>query len=91
MECGSAASNRYLQDWVAVDDRTLRSKLNQLVKLSNELDAEAKLRWGKQAMLFFEAEGGFYLMDGDSDGGCTERQQHVRFSVFGSRMGAGAW
>ncbi len=41
-------------------DEQVQRKLNQLVKIANELDAEAKARYGDPGNLFFEAEGTFY-------------------------------
>lgn len=68
------------------------AKLEQLRVIANELDAEAKRRYGPDGFLFFESEGGFHLMDGDSDKSNAHRQKHVKFSSVGHcRMGAGAW
>lgn len=74
-----------------MDDKTVQRKLNQLVKIANELDQEAKRRW-LYGQLFFEAEGGFYLMESDSGGYLSERQKGIRFSSDGHcSMGCGAW
>lgn len=71
-------------------DRQLQAKLNQLRKLANELDAEAKRRYGQQAGLFFEADGAFHIMSGDCDS--YKRQEFIEFSSDGyCTMGAGAW
>jgi hypothetical protein len=73
-------------------DKELWSKLNRFVKLGNELDKEAKRRYGPDGFLFHESEGGVHLMDGDEDGSCTERQKHVRESADAyAQWGAGAW
>ena len=76
-------------------DKEIRRKLNQLAKLANELDAEAKARYGEDGFLFYEAGGVFSLMDGDDerrDTSSSERQTHVRFSSTKTcHMGAGAW
>lgn len=70
----------------------VQKKLNQLVKIANELEDEAKTRYGPDGSLFHEAEGSFHLMDGDSNGRSSERQTHVRFtSEKHCNMGAGAW
>lgn len=73
----------------------IRIKLDQLAALANELDAEAKRRYGPEGMLFFEAEGGFYLMDGDEThdtATSSQRQKRIKFSSqIVCRMGAGAW
>jgi len=77
-----------------MDDKTIQRKLNQLRKIANELSDEARVRYGSEGMLFFEAEGTFHLMDGDADPykGGVERQKHVRFSSHGfCKMGCGAW
>lgn len=73
-------------------DAQIKSKLNQLVKIANELEVEAKSRYGSDGSLFYESEGAFHLMDGDTDGRAYERQGHVRFSSSKHcSMGAGAW
>lgn len=73
-------------------DAVLQRKLNQLVKLCNELDDEAKGRYGESGMLFFEADGSFHIMDGDEKEGVGGRQAHIRFSSDGyCRLGSGAW
>lgn len=75
-----------------MDDKTLQKKLNQLAKLANELDAEAKARYGAEGNLFFESEGQFHIMDGDSTSGASARTKHVQFSSEPyCTMGAGAW
>lgn len=50
-----------------MDDKTLQRKLDQFVRLGNELDAEAKRRYGPQAFLAHEAEAGIFLMAQDYD------------------------
>ncbi|HVQ44535.1 MAG TPA: hypothetical protein VMT30_06220 [Candidatus Saccharimonadia bacterium] len=77
-----------------MNDRTLQRKLNQLAKLANKIEDEAKRRYGPDGFLFFEAEGTFYVMDGDArdDESIIERQKHIRMhSAKYCRMGAGAW
>lgn len=75
-----------------MDDKTLQKKLNQLAKLANELVEEAKARYGEDGNLFFESDGYFHLMDGDSSAGAGERRQHIQFtSEPYCTMGAGAW
>lgn len=70
----------------------IQKKLNQLVKLANDLEEEAKRRYGKSGNLFYEAEGCFYLMDGDEDSGAAARQSHIKFRSQGfCNMGGGAW
>lgn len=73
-------------------DATLQRKLNQLATLANELGEEAKRRFGDKAELFFESDGTFHIMSGDSDGGASERLAFVEFSsnVY-CTMGSGAW
>lgn len=74
-----------------MDERTLQKKLNQLVKIANELGDEARRRW-PNGHLFFEAEGTFHLMSGDCDGLSRERQGYVEASSSGyCTMSAGAW
>ena len=80
---------------MALTDRQVQNKLNQLARLASELDTEARRRWGTEhpeAALFFEADGSFYMMAGDCGGPVTERQKFIRFtSATYCRMGAGAW
>ena len=73
-------------------DEQIQKKLNQLRKIANELGDEAKRRYGSEGNLFYEADGGFYLMAGDTDGSVLARQKYVRFSSEGyCTMGSGAW
>ena len=81
-------------------DKQIQRKLNQLVKIANELVEEAKRRYGQgnehgKAGLFYEADGSFHLMSGDAevdDGTDSGRQSYVQFSSKGyCEMGAGAW
>ena len=73
-------------------DEQIQKKLNQLTRIANELGREAKRRYGREGTLFFEADGGFHIMDGDEDHGLSARQKHIRFSSDGHcTMGAGAW
>lgn len=75
-----------------MSDESIRKKLEQLCRLANSLDKEAKRRYGPEALLFFEADGGFYIMDGDAEHGAGQRQEHVKFSSGTyCTMGAGAW
>lgn len=77
-------------------DSQIQAKLNQLTKIANELNLEAKHRYGGEGNLFFESAGQFHLMDGDApgdyEGGPAVRQEHIRFTSTGyCRMGSGAW
>jgi len=73
-------------------DEQIQKKLDQIQKLANELDDEAKARYGHSGNIFLDAEGGIHMMDGDEDEGIYERQSHIKFSCKGiCRMGAGAW
>ena len=73
-------------------DKELNRKMDEFVKLGNHLHAEARRRYGAQGSLFHEAEGGVYLMDGDSDGNAGERQAHIRDRAgINARWGTGAW
>ena len=70
----------------------IKQKLERLVELCNELDDEAKRRWGSEGNLFYESEGSFHMMDGDCNGGGVSRQSHVKFSSkTWCKLGAGAW
>lgn len=72
----------------------IQAKLDQLTEIANELNDEAKRRYGPDGFLFFEADGAFHIMDGDEPvrDSVNDRQRHIKFS---SRkycaMGAGAW
>lgn len=73
-------------------DETLQRKLNSLVRIANELDDEAKRRYGKEGNLFFEGDGTFHIMAGDVDDSGVKRQEFIRASSHGyCRMGSGAW
>lgn len=76
-----------------MDDITIQRKLNQLRKIANELDTEARERWQNPgAGLFYESEGSFHMMSGDADSGALDRQDFVEFTSSGScRMGCGSW
>ncbi len=75
-----------------MDDKTVQKKLDQLVKITNELAAEAKRRYGPQACIFYEAEGAFHMMEKDECGVSRERQRGVKFSSNGyCRADCGAW
>lgn len=63
-----------------MDDRTLQRKLNQMVRLGNELDAEAKRRWGQDGLLFHEADGGLVMMDILSEE-AGSKSDHVMFAA----------
>jgi hypothetical protein len=77
---------------VNMDDKTIQRKLNQLRKIANELDDEARKRWPQSGMLFYEGEGHFCLMDGDEDGTPENRQKHIKFEASGvCHMGCGSW
>ncbi|MDQ2077505.1 hypothetical protein [Marinimicrobium sp. ABcell2] len=91
----SVFTGGYIQD-AGMDDKTVQRKLNQLVKIANELDQEATRRYGRDAKLFYEAEGQFHLMAGDDSpsqgSSISSRQQHVAFSSDGvCNMDCGAW
>jgi hypothetical protein len=73
-------------------NKELASKIDEFVRLGNELDSEAKRRYGKNGWLFHEADGGVYIMDGDSYGSTDDRQKHIKErSGRNARWGAGAW
>lgn len=78
-----------------MDDATLQRKLNQFVKLGNELDAEAKRRFGPDGWLFAEADGTTFIMSGDANPDretSADRQAFIEFSAtIGHRIGTGAW
>lgn len=74
-----------------MDDKTMQRKLDQLVKISNELVEEARRRYGKDAQLFFEAGGDFHIMTHD-DGAVRNRQNAVVMTSKGHcRLDCGIW
>jgi hypothetical protein len=75
-----------------MNDATIQRKLNQLVKIANELHTEAVRRYGDEASVFYEAEGTFHMMAHDRDGVGYNRQDGVRFSSEGYCLAdCGAW
>ena len=70
-------------------DKDVRRKLNKMRELANELAVEAKARYGREGHLFYESEGHFCLMDGDSEGYAGERQEHVLLDA--DRLAKAAW
>ena len=78
-----------------MNDAQLQRALDRFVKLGNELDAEAKRRYGRSGHLFPEAEGTTFIMSGDADdkfAGMCDRQAFIEFrsNVFAT-WGGGAW
>ena len=73
-------------------DKQIQRKLNQMAKLSKELNEEALRRWsGEGAGLFFEPESGFHMMS-DDEQGFGNRTKHIEFSSKTMHGGdAGAW
>ncbi len=72
-------------------DQELQRRLNQFVRLGNELHAEARRRYGDQAHVFHEAGGGVHIMDGDDQASST-RQRHIKYSAdIMARWGLGCW
>lgn len=73
-------------------DAQVQTKLNQLVRICNELQAEAVSRYGASGSLFYESEGAFHMMADDTDGRCSERQGFIRFSSDKHcTLGSGSW
>ena len=69
-------------------NKTLQANLDKFARLGNQLDEEAKRRYGQDGFLFHEADGGLHIMNGD--GG--NRQEHIEFSAnVHVRWGAGVW
>jgi hypothetical protein len=76
-----------------MSDKEVQKKLDQLTKIANELEDEAKRRYGPFGFLFFEADGSFHLMENDAENASpATRQEFIKFTSRGHcRMGAGAW
>ncbi len=73
-------------------DKQIQNRLNKLMVICNDLNAEAVRRYGPHGNLFFESDGDFHLMAGDCEGPPSERQKYIRFSSSGHcQLGAGAW
>jgi hypothetical protein len=71
-------------------DKEIQRKLNQLTKLANELDAEAKRRWEKGGL--FYADGDFNLLNNCEDMEYPSQDEIVEFRSKGlCRMDSGAW
>ena len=71
----------------------IRRKLNIIKRHVNELDAELKRLHGREAYIYFEAEGGIYAManrEGES-GNLLDRQKPTVEYVLGARFDCGAW
>lgn len=69
-----------------------QTELNKLARMCNKLVAEAKKQFGEDAHLFYEAEGSFHIMSGDSNGSASNRQDFVEVSsTVNCHLGAGAW
>lgn len=77
-----------------MDDATIRRKMAQIVKLSRELNDEAKRRW-PDGWIFAEGDGGLHMMSGDADpdqDSISDRQEFIEFSAEKPhRLGVGAW
>lgn len=72
-----------------MSDAELQRRLNELVKLTNILEKDAVRRHGRDGFLFYESEGTFYIMDGDS---AYSRQKHIKNQSSGiSKLQTGAW
>lgn len=71
-------------------DSTLRRKLKQMVQLGNELDAEAKRRYGEHGLLLHEADGSLLVMDRylDTD---KSKTPHIKFCELGAYWSQGAF
>lgn len=68
----------------------IKKKLDRMVRIGNELDAEAKRRFGSEALLFHEAGGSLLIMDSLPESG--NKNDHVKFSSDGiASWGAGAF
>ncbi len=73
-------------------DNEIQRKLNQLVKIANDLSAEARNRWGEGSGLYY-ADGAFNLHDPslhEGVGDMNPEAVHFR-SLDLCRMDGGAW
>ena len=74
-----------------MDARALRRKLRQFVELGNELNREAKRRYGPEGLLFHEADGSVCVMSFLPDEAYGNPNQYVKFSESGAEWGAGGF
>ena len=73
-------------------DKVVKAKMEQFIALGNELQKEAKRRYGSEGSLFHEADGNLFLMSGDSCGSSSDRQDYIEIRADGIiTWGAGAW
>lgn len=71
-------------------DAILKRKLKQMLKLGNELHAEAKRRYGDDGLLLHEADGSLLIMDVYFDH-MGPRTPHIKFSEIGAEWSQGAF
>lgn len=71
----------------------LIAKMDEFVRLGNEIDRAIKQQYGSQAWLFHEADGTMYAMSGDAtDGSISARKKFIKAqSDEIVKWGAGAW
>ena len=72
----------------------LKKKLDRIAKLANETDALLKAEHGRNAYLYFEAEGSVYAMSDDdarADTDASERQKLVIEKSRHCNFDCGAW
>lgn len=75
--------------------KQMQEALDRIAALTDELDVAVKKKWGRDAFVFAEAEGGLHIMKGDAApyrGNSSDRQKHVALSANGRhRLSVGAW
>ena len=77
-----------------MEDTQLQRKLDQMLKLGNEIDQEAKRRYGEEGLLFHEADGSLLVMKRlKSDfGDQFDNNEQIMFSAKGVvEWGCGAF
>jgi hypothetical protein len=78
-----------------VTKKQMQETLDKIAELSVQLDAAVKKKYGRDAFIFAEAEGGIHIMKGDADpdrGNSTDRQKFIAMTAEGKHsLGVGAW
>jgi hypothetical protein len=87
----STVSEANLLERIVMTDSEIKKKMEQISKLSQELDAEAKRRYGKGAQLFLETNDLHFASSVPDDGGFNNRQSGIIFTARNCRIESGAW
>jgi hypothetical protein len=72
-------------------DKEIISKMKRICELSQELESEAKLRYGAEGQLFLETNALHLAEEIPNDGHTRDRQSGIIFTAFDCRIESGAW